>query len=67
VAEYHRTSVPGLTHDRIRNGVFKSVAQLVDAIRLYVDHHDAHPTSFVWTKKAQDILETNRPSEKGPR
>lgn len=46
-----------LTQNRIRKGVFKSVAQLVDAIRHYVDHHNANPTSFVWTKKAEDILE----------
>ena len=46
-----------LTHNQIRNGVFQSVAQLVDAIRRYVDHHNANPTSFVWTKKAEDILE----------
>lgn len=46
-----------LTQNRIRKGVFKSVAQLVDAIRHYVDQHNANPTSFVWTKKAEDILE----------
>ena len=46
-----------LTHNRIRNGVFRSVAQLVDAIRRYVDHHNTNPTSFVWTKKAEDILQ----------
>jgi len=37
--------------------VFRSVAQLVDAIRRYVDHHNTNPTSFVWTKKAEDILQ----------
>jgi transposase len=46
-----------ITQNRIRNGVFKSVAQLEQAIRDYIDHHNANPKSFVWTKKAEDILE----------
>lgn len=46
-----------ITHNRIRNGVFKSVEQLKAAIGQYIDHHNANPKSFVWTKKAEDILE----------
>ena len=46
-----------ITQRRIRNGVFRSVAQLETAIRGYVDHHNADPKRFVWTKKAEDILE----------
>lgn len=46
-----------ITHNRIRNGVFRSVQELEQAIRDYIDHHNAHPKSFVWTKKAEDILE----------
>jgi transposase len=46
-----------LTQNRIRNGVFRSVAELEQAIRDYIDHHNANPKSFVWTKKAEDILE----------
>ena len=46
-----------LTHNRIRNGVFRSVAELEQAIRDYINHHNANPKSFVWTKKAEDILE----------
>lgn len=45
-----------LTHNRIRNGVFRSVAELEQAIRDYINHHNAHPKSFVWTKEAEDIL-----------
>lgn len=45
-----------LTQNRIRNGVFHSVAALEQAIRAYIEHHNANPKSFVWTKKAQDIL-----------
>lgn len=46
-----------ITQNRIRNGVFKSVEQLQLAIKQYIDHHNANPKSFVWTKKAEDILE----------
>jgi transposase len=45
-----------ITHNRIRNGVFRSVPDLIRAIRDYIDHHNANPTTFVWTKKAEDIL-----------
>jgi hypothetical protein len=46
-----------ITQNRIRNGVFRSVAELEAAIRGYIEHHNANPSSFVWTKKAEDILE----------
>jgi transposase len=47
-----------ITHNRIRKeGVFKSVTHLEAAIHEYINHHNANPKSFVWTKKAKDILE----------
>jgi hypothetical protein len=46
-----------LTQNRIRHGIFRSVAELEQAIRDYIDHHNARPKSFVWIKKAADILE----------
>ena len=46
-----------ITQARIRNGSFRSVDKLERAIRDYIDHHNANPTTFVWTKKAADILE----------
>jgi transposase len=46
-----------ITQNRIRNGVFRSVPQLEQAIREYIAHHNANPRTFVWTKKAADILE----------
>ena len=45
-----------LTHNRIRRGTFKSVPMLIDAIMDYIDQHNEHPKSFVWTAKVQDIL-----------
>lgn len=46
-----------LTQNRLRRGVFRSVADLEQAIHDYITHHNAHPKTFVWTKKAEDILE----------
>src|SRR5262249_60188093 len=45
---------------RIRCGVFKSVAQLIEAIRAYIEEHNENPRPFVWTAKAEDILEKVR-------
>jgi transposase len=41
-----------ITQERIRNGVFRSVPELVDAITKYIDAHNADPITFVWTKSA---------------
>ncbi len=49
-----------ITDKRIRRGVFKSVKQLIEAIRAYLDEHNEHPRPFVWTAKAEDILEKVR-------
>lgn len=46
-----------ITVERIRNGTFRSVAELIAAITEYVDAHNDDPTTFVWTKSAEDILE----------
>ena len=45
-----------ITQRRIRRGTFKSVPQLIDAIMQYVEHHNAAPRPFVWTKSADTIL-----------
>lgn len=49
-----------ITDRRIRRGVFKSVAQLEQAIGEYIAHHNANPKGFVWTAKVDDILEKVR-------
>jgi transposase len=46
-----------ITEDRIRRGVFKSVAELEAAIQQYLDHHNADPKPFAWTASATAILE----------
>src|SRR5262249_10354768 len=49
-----------ITDKRIRRGVFRSVKQLIEAIRAYIDEHNGDPKPFVWTAKAEDILEKVR-------
>lgn len=45
-----------LTKQRIRRGVFRSVAELIDAIDEYLRVYNATPTQFEWTKDADAIL-----------
>lgn len=49
-----------ITRRRIRRDSFSSVPQLVEAIMTYIEQHNEHPQPFVWTAKAQDILEKVR-------
>ena len=49
-----------ITHKRIRRGVFQSVERLIEAIHAYIDEHNDNPEPFVWTAKAEEILEKVR-------
>ena len=53
-----------ITCNRIRNGVYRSVEQLEQAIKGYIDHYNANPKTFVWTKKAEDTLEKVKRAER---
>lgn len=46
-----------ITVERIRNGVFRSVGELVNAIEQYTTVHNKNPKPFVWTARAHDILQ----------
>lgn len=46
-----------LTQSRLKRGVFCSVGELTAAIEEYIEIHNANPKPFIWTAKAQDILE----------
>ena len=46
-----------ITRKRIRRGVFRSVADLETAIEEYIRVNNDDPKPFVWTKKADEILE----------
>ena len=45
-----------ITRKRIRRGVFKNVPELVVAIEEYIRCHNEDPKPFVWTKRAEDII-----------
>jgi hypothetical protein len=45
-----------ITTERIRRGVFTSVPQLERAIYAYIEHDNANPKPFAWTKSANDII-----------
>ncbi|MFG6194810.1 IS630 family transposase [Nonomuraea sp. JJY05] len=47
-----------LTDQLIRRGVHKSVQALEDDIRAWMDHWNADPKPFIWTKTAEEILES---------
>src|SRR5271168_4624252 len=44
-----------MTRQRIRRGVFRSIADLQAAIKAYLAEHNASPKPFVWTKSAKAI------------
>jgi len=47
-----------LTNKRIRRGVFRSVRELESAIREYIQIHNEAPKPFVWTRTADQILDS---------
>jgi transposase len=47
-----------LTNKQLRRGAHRSVAQLQAAIREFIAVHQADPKPFVWTKTADQILES---------
>ena len=46
-----------ITQNRLRRGVFQDLEQLIMAIGEYIDGHNEDPKPFIWTAKANDILE----------
>lgn len=47
-----------LTNRRLRRGSFGSTRQLEAAVRAYLEENNQTPTPFVWTKTADEILES---------
>jgi transposase len=47
-----------LTERQLRRGVHRSTRELEDAIRTYLEHHNRHPKPFIWTKTADQILDS---------
>jgi transposase len=47
-----------LTNKKLRRGTHRSVRQLNDDIRAWIEHWNHNPRAFVWTKTADQILES---------
>jgi len=47
-----------ITEKRIRRGVFHSTKELEDAINDYLEKHNEDPQPFVWTRTADQIIES---------
>jgi transposase len=45
-----------LSENRLRRGVFRSLPELIKAIADFTDDHNQDPKAFIWTAKAQDII-----------
>jgi len=45
-----------ITRKRIRRGDFHNVAELIAAIKQYLDHHNEQPKPFIWSASAASIL-----------
>lgn len=46
-----------ITSKRIRRGTLRSVGELVAAIQSYLEEHNWDPKPFIWTKKADAIIQ----------
>jgi transposase len=46
-----------LTDKCVRRGVFHNVKELEESIQHYIDEHNRKPKPYLWTAKANDILE----------
>ena len=46
-----------LSQKQLRRGTFNNVSALVKAILAYIEQHNRAPKPFIWTAKANDILE----------
>ena len=47
-----------ITAKQIRRGVFRSVREIEAAIHTYIDINNEEPRPFIWTKTADEILES---------
>ena len=53
-----------LTENRLRRGVFRGIEELIMAIEGYISRHNENPKPFIWTAKANDILEKVKRAQK---
>ena len=53
-----------ITRQRIRRGIFNSVAELESAIAEWINHRNQNPKPFKWTATAKSILAKHRRAKK---
>lgn len=41
-----------------RRGVHRTIVELETAIRHFIDNHDHNPKPFIWTKTADQVLDS---------
>ncbi len=46
-----------LTTQRLRQGIFTNVLELIGATEADVNHHNKNPKPFIWTATVSDILQ----------
>src|ERR1700720_755014 len=46
-----------LTEKQLRRGTHRSIRELEEAIRSFLEHHNRDPKPFIWTKTADQILD----------
>ena len=56
-----------ITRQAIRRGTFRSVHELTDAIRRFIDTYNDRAQPFTWAKTADQILAHARPASPGAR
>ncbi len=49
-----------LTDNCVRRGAFQSVKELTESIQAYIHKHNVCSAPYVWTAKAQEIIEKYR-------
>jgi hypothetical protein len=47
-----------LIEKQLRRGTHRSTRELGAASRAYLEHHNRHPKPFIWTKSADQILDS---------
>jgi len=48
----------GLTEKQLRRGIHRSTRELEHAIRRYLERNNRYPKPFIWTKTADQILDS---------
>lgn len=59
MAESRRALILGANHQKLRRGLHLSIGQLNADIHAWIDMWNEDPRPFVWTKTAEQILDSD--------